>query len=150
MIDKDLCKKILDEQDFPYMGMTLEERNYYLNIIKNCKDIADTIHKVGNKSQCRILKLSLKKKENEISFNGFATIEHENRCIDGYLFLEKDSILVDMHITRLCVDDIHKEYTVLDEFKLVDDILKRKSRYNYDRHNYCDSIKDELLKGRER
>lgn len=150
MTNEELYKRILDEQDFPYMGMTLQDRNYYLNIIRNCKDIADTIHKVGDESKCKILKLSFKKDKNVVSINGFLTIGDENRCIDGYIFKEKDSIIVDMHITRLCVNDIHKEYTVLDRFKLENDTLKRRSRYNYEKISYCDDMKDELLKGRRK
>lgn len=154
MTNDELVARILDEQNFPYIGMTLEQRNYYLNIVRNCKDITDTIHKVGNESKCQILQLSFKKETDSIYINGILTIEDknlnisENRCIDGYILPYKNSIVVDMHITRLCVSSIHKEYRTLDEFKLEKNILKRKSNYNYERIIYIDNIETDLLKGR--
>lgn len=56
MIDNELMDRILDEQDFPYENMTLDERNYYLDIIKNCKDICDTDNKADGISTCEIIR----------------------------------------------------------------------------------------------
>lgn len=124
---------ILDEERFPYKNMSLEERNFYLNIIRKCKDICDTENKVGNKSTCEIVELRLKKENNAVGFNGFLSIDNENRCIEGELFLQdKNTIMVDYKITRLSTTDEHKEYRVYDMFKLQNDVLKRSSVYNYD------------------
>lgn len=128
---------ILDEQWFPYENMTLEERNRYLNIIKNCKDICDTDNKVDGVKTCELVELHLKKNLNKVSFNGSLTIgtdkQRENRCIEGELFLQnRNTIIVDSKITRLSTNDEHKEYRVYDMFKLQNDVLKRSSVYNYD------------------
>lgn len=145
---------ILDEQKFPYLWMTLEERNHYLNIIRNCKDICDTENKVDGVSNCELLQLSLKKENNIVSFNGFLTIGtdkvRENRTIEGDLFFDKKSAFVDYKITRLCIQDEHKEYRVLDEFKLEKDTLKRRSMYNYNMKSIYDTIENEEMKGKLR
>lgn len=145
---------ILDEQWFPYLGMTLEERNYYLNIIRHCKDICDTENKVDNVSKCELIELHLKKNNNVVSFNGSLTIGtdnlRENRTIEGDLFLEKDSVIVDYEIIRLCIKDEPKKYRVLDEFKIVKDKLQRRSMYNYNMKSIYDTIENEEMKGKLR
>lgn len=140
---------ILDEQWFPYENMTLEERNRYLNIIKNCKDICDTDNMVGGVKTCELVELHLKKNLNTVSFNGSLIIgtdkQRENRCIEGELFLKnRNTIIVDYKIIRLNTNDEHKEYRVLDEFKIEKDIVKRRSQYNYD----MISLYDEIEKGK--
>ena len=145
---------ILDEQWFPYLGMTLEERNYYLNIIRHCKDICDTENKVDNVSKCELVELHLKKNNYVVSFNGSLTIVtdnlRENRTIEGDLFLEKDSVIVDYEIIRLCIKDEPKKYRVLDEFKIVKDKLQRRSMYNYNMKSIYDTIENEEMKGKLR
>ena len=42
MTEQERIQRILDEQNFPYLFMTLEERDFCLNILKNCKDICDS------------------------------------------------------------------------------------------------------------
>lgn len=145
---------ILDEQIFPYEGMTLEERNYYLNIIKNCKDICDTENKVDNVSNCELVELHLKKKDDIVSFNGSLTIgtnkKREYRTIEGELFLLKNSVVVDYEIIRLCIQEEPKKYRVLDEFKIEKDILKRKSMYNYNMKSIYEIVENEEMKGKLR
>ena len=41
MSNNELLDIILDEQNFPCENMSKDERNYYLNILRNCKDICD-------------------------------------------------------------------------------------------------------------
>lgn len=140
---------LLDEQRFPYENMTLEERNCYLNIIRNCKDICDSENKVDGVNNCKLVELHLKKKLNKVSFNGSLMIgtgkQRENRCIEGELFLQnKNIIIVDYKIIRLNTNDEHKEYRVLDEFKIQKDIVKRRSQYNYN----MISLYDEIEKGK--
>lgn len=146
-----LLNSILDEQRFPYEGINLEERNYYLNIIKNCKDIIDSEHKVDGESKSQINELHFKKVNNQVIINGSLIIgsrTKENRCINGYIFIENNSILVDMHIIRLSNNGAFMEYTVLDEFKIVDGFLRRNSFYNYDMREIEIEINDEIMKGK--
>ena len=146
--------QILDEQRFPYVGMSLEERNYYLNIIKHCKDICDTENIVDSQNECELVELRLKKEEDVINFSGSLTIGtdniSENRTIVGKMFLKKDCVVVIYEITRLCVDCINKVYSVVDKFELKDDKLKRKSNYSYTTKKVSVEINDEELKGKIR
>jgi len=147
-MENDLKKRILDEQLFPYEGMSLEERNYYLNIIRNCKDICDTENQVNNQSRCEIVEMKFKKDKNIINANGSVHIGNENRCINSDIYIRENSIIVDMEVIRLCVNVLHKQYRVIDEFKLENDILKRRSRYNYKAKGVFENIENEEMKGR--
>ena len=140
----------LDEQKFPCFDMTKEERNIYLNIISYCKDICDTENKVENYSKCEIHQIVLRKNGNAIMFNGLLSLgkdeKIETRCIRGELYSDKDMILVYMNVERQGNVE-PKEYSVTDEFKIENDILKRKTRYNYIENDIIEDIKDEKMKG---
>lgn len=144
----DLGRILLDEKRFPYEGMSLDERNYYFNIISNCKDICNTENRVNDENKCRIIELHFKKNNSVINVNGSVNIGNENRCINADIFINKNSIVVDMLVTRLCVDDKLKEYSVLDEFKLEKGVLKRRSQYNYNMTSIFENIENEEMKGR--
>ena len=62
--------------------------------------------------------------------------------------LEKDKIIVDMLVTRLCTSDKLKKYRVMDEFSIIDNRLQRRSRYNYDIKSIYTDIDDNEMKGR--
>lgn len=142
---------LLDEQKFPYFDMSKEERNYYLNIIRNCKDICDTENKVGDFGKCEIHQIVLRKNGNAVTFNGILSLGEEQnietRCIRGELYADKDMILVYMSVERLGNVE-PKEYSVTDEFKLENDVLKRKTRYDYIEKDLIQEIKDRNMKGR--
>ena len=148
----DRIKLILDEQRFPYEGMDLEERDFCINILNNCKDICESDNLVGNSSHCEIVEMQFKKLGNRINGNGSLAIGDdkvkEYRCIDADIYIENSSILVDMLITRLCSDAENKKYRVLDEFKVENGVLKRTSQYNYDMKNIFTEINDPSMKGK--
>lgn len=143
---------LLKEKRFPFEGITKEERDFCLNIIRNCKDISDSNHPVAGTSKCEIIELSFKKNNNQIDINGTLSIgndkKRENRCISGYISIQSSSILVDMHITRLCVETSCKEYGVIDEFKIENGNLVRNSFYDYDIEEFTEKIDNEEMKGR--
>ena len=139
---------LLDEQRFPCIGMSKDERNYCLNIIRNCKDICNTENKVDGINKCEIVEMHFRKDNNVISFSGSLSIGKEYRTIEGYMYMKKNKVILDSKITRLCVDCKNKEYKVLDEFKLENDILKRRSKYNYNMKSLYEEINDETVKGR--
>ena len=142
-----LSKAVLDEHRFPYENMSLEERNSYLNILKHCKDICDSIYPVNGERKCQLCEIRLKKNNNKISLNGFLNIGLlENRYIDGYIFIEDSNIIVDTHITRLSQNGTF-EYTVFDEFQIVNGKLIRNSYYNSDMKKVTTEIDDEIMKG---
>ena len=147
MSNNKLLDKILDEQSFPCENMSKEERNYYLNILRNCKDICDSENKVNNIGKCEILEAKLVKKEEFITFNGTMTISSENRSMSGFIFIKEDSVIVDMQVTRY-FDEGHKSYSTLDEFKLEDNKLVRRSQYNYNMNSIIEEIENEEMKGK--
>lgn len=141
---------IIEEQYFPYMDMSLEERNFCLSILKNCKDICDTDQKVGNKSKCEIVQMNFKKQNSKlIKAEGSLIIKDnkvcEVRAVEADIYLEKAKVIVDMHINRLCANDKNREYTVLDIFEFENDKLKRTSEYNYEMKRIVTEINDNEL-----
>ncbi len=127
---------IYDNEQFPNLNMTVDEKNFYLNeIVRKCKDICDTENKVANKSKCDILRMWFKKENDIIYIDGYLTIgddkTHENRYVTGSIYRTEDEIVSSMDITRLCVDDDNKEYTVIDKFKPINGKLSRESEYFY-------------------
>lgn len=141
-------RRTLEEQNFPSEGMNTEQRNTYLNIIKHCKDICDSKFLVNDSSKCEIIEMRLKKDGMQIKINGILNIgSEENRCIDGYIFLYQNRTLVDTHITRLLSDGQILEYTVLDEFKIINGKLIRNSFYNDDMKTIASEIEDVSMKG---
>lgn len=144
------AKILLDEQKFPCFDMTKEERNMYLNIIRNCKDICDSENKVGTHSKCKMIQMVLRKKGNAVTFNGILSLgednKFENRCVNGELYVDNNMILVYMNVERFKNID-QREYSVVDEFKLQNNILTRKTRYDYIKKDIIEEVKDEKMKG---
>lgn len=142
----------MDEKIFPYEKMTLEERNYYLSIIKSCKDISDSDKKVRFEGKCEIIYLHFIKHDDFIHVTGFLSLgkfpDKENRCMDAKIHFKENKIIVEMEIARLCVNDINKEYTVTDEFTLENNEVKRVSKYNYKRRKIMGNVENEEMKGR--
>ena len=147
MTNDELRDAILDEQKFPCENMSIDERNYYLNILRNCKDICNSDNKVNGIGKCKILETRLVKKEEFIAFNGIMSIYSENRSMSGFIFTKADSIIVDMQVTRY-FNEGHKSYSTLDEFKLQDNKLIRRSQYNYNMDSIIEEIENEEMKGK--
>lgn len=148
-----LLNNLLDEKKFPYLNMSLEERNYYLNMIKCCKDIYNSNHKIGNSSTCDIIEMHLKKENDIVYFNGSLSIgddkDTEYRCISGEIWSEKtNTVVVEMSVIRLKVKQGPEKYRVVDEFVLEDDKLFRKSYYNYEIKTIVEEIDNKEMKGR--
>jgi len=144
-------KEVIFEKNFSNIGITKEERDCYLNLIRNCKDIVDSEHKVDGEGNCEIIQMNFEKKNGEITLNGALSIgskTKEKRCIDGIILLGNNSILVDMHIVRICVDTLFNEYFVVDEFKLLNGNLIRESYYDYDMKKTSSTINDQEIKGK--
>lgn len=138
---------LLDEQ-FTGINMSTEERDYCLTILRNCKDICDSENKVNGTSKCELLRLILNKENNIISADGYLCIGSENRYLNADIYFNRHNIIVDMKITRLGVECKNKIYTVLDEFILENDFLKRKSVYNYEKEFLYKNIENEEMKGK--
>lgn len=141
-MEEEIKKQIIDEQYFPYINMTLEERNYYLEILNSCQDICDSKFKINNEGKCNIVEMHFKKVNDNITFNGSLNIGNkENRCIDGTIYIETNKLIVDSHITRLGQINEFREYTVLDEFSILKNKIKRRSQYNFDMQSIYTEMK---------
>ena len=142
------------DHSFTAENITSKEREYYLNILKHCKDISDNDQKINGIGKCNILKILLTKKDGKINANGVLSIgiypNIEYRTIDADIYIEDKKIIVDMLITRVMSNDNNKEYRVFDLFKIEKDKLIRKSEYNYNLYSTKDNIDDETMKGRLR
>jgi len=68
--------------------------------------------------------------------------------MDAKLYFKGNKIIVKMDITRLCVYDDKKEYSVIDEFVVENNKIKRVSKYNYKRGLVSDTIENQKMKGR--
>lgn len=53
-----------------------------------------------------------------------------------------------MHITRLCVECDIKEYTVSDEFKIINGNVLRSSLYNASYENTYEIVENDEVKGK--
>lgn len=149
-MEQNIGDVLRDEALFPYVGMSLEERNLCLEILKNCKDICDSDQKVEGIGLCKIVEMRFKKENGLINGNGSLAIgknKKEYRTIDADISFEKNYILVNMTITRLLVEDDRKYYFVVDMFKLDNDVLKRVSRYNYNRKDIFSDLENDKVKG---
>lgn len=147
MIDQKLLDAILDEHKFPCENMSKEERNYYLNILRNCKDICDSNYKVNGIGKCDILQMRLVKCGNSILVEGLTTILTEKRDINGLISISDDSITVEMQIMRF-LEEGHEVYSTIDEFSIQNGKLLRKSEYDYDSNNIVEEINNEEMKGK--
>jgi len=135
-------KEILEEQYFNYGNMDRTEGNYYLNILKNCKDICDSEQVINGNKKCKIVEITIDKKDNKwLTFNGSVIVGEESRTIYGDIFVKKNSVVVDMHVERLLARDERNFYTVLDTFELKDNKMIRKSYYNYNMIKTKEKIK---------
>jgi len=149
---ENLYNALTDEKIFPYEKMTIQERDFYLDILKNCKDISDSDIKSGDESKCDLIYMHLVKYDDYVHANGCLSIGKipykENRCMDAKLYFKGNKIIVKMDITRLCVYDDKKEYSVIDEFVVENNKIKRVSKYNYKRGLVSDTIENQKMKGR--
>ena len=145
-------QETLKEIFFNAINMTKEERDFCLEILESCKDIADSDYKIGNVGKCEIVEMHFKKENDIIHANGILVIgnkiNQEYRRLGANIYITKDNIIVDMLITRLMYEGENKEYRVFDEFILEDNKLKRRSFYNYDMESNYNDLDNEKVKGR--
>jgi hypothetical protein len=92
---------IEDQHSFPGENMLKVERDYYLDILRNCKDISDSDNKVDNTGKCELLRFRLKYKgqeKNMVNVDGLLYIGNyptgEGRHINADIYLEEDKVVV--------------------------------------------------------
>ena len=136
----DYYNQILSEEFFPYMDMTIEERNFYLNLLLHTKEISDSQNNVSNNSNTSydieylnlVYILGKKNKENSlIKFEGTITNKDENRIIRGRIFKNKNTFTVKTYFYRTSgyIEEDDSDYLVIDEFNISKDKTTRISMY---------------------
>lgn len=130
--------EILKEQNFPSINMSYEERDLILELIVNCKDIRDS--ELGNTKKGELVQLTMRRENNIVKIDGMLHYKEENRTLEGYVFYDNDNVIFDMHIIRLLVNDLKKEYSTLDVFTPLDLGYKVTSSYNFDSKQYIEYI----------
>lgn len=112
--------RILYELRFGYQGLSDEEGDFYIDLIRHIKEVNDSEVNIDG-SQTSIFDLvtmSLKKLENgEVSFNGAIANDFENKWIDGVIKRIGNKAYVSSNITQLHESILDKKpYVVLDYF----------------------------------
>ena len=129
--------EILLEQYFPYKNMTIEERNYCINLILHTKDVDESEVSLNKNSYCNfdLLFLHLSKESNYIRFDGATYNDDENRMIYGDIVRVGNKIFIKTNVYR-CNDVLYdnNEYSVVDEFVFKNGKILRKTRYNSSYH----------------
>lgn len=133
--------EILKEQYFPHLFLSVEERDFILDLIVNCKDISDS--ETGFSRKGNLVQLSMKKEDDLIEYNGLLSYKTENRCISGYVIMNKKKIYLYNHIERLCVKDKNKEYDTCDIFIKSNEGYNIESTYSFNNKIYRRKINEE-------
>ncbi len=141
--------ELIDEMLFPYEGISKEERDFCLDILRNCKDICDTDNNLGEHRKCNIVTVSFKRKDNFIAANGELILgddeKKEFRSIEVLFSMYKDKVVTNMVVTRWT--DPQETYRVIETFMYKDGVLSRKSVYEQKGFTHT-VIEDEKVKGR--
>lgn len=96
--------RILYELRFGYQGLSDEEGDFYIDLIRHIKEVTDSeVNIDGSKSTTYdLVTMSLRRLENgEVSFNGAIANEYENKWIEGIIKRNGNRAYVDSNITQL-------------------------------------------------
>lgn len=125
--------EIIFEQYFPYRNLTIDERNFIINLIINSKEVDDSEISINNKYSSRygLDYLSLIKDKIGVRFEGIISNENETRMINGYLtkLFNKYTIYMNVYRCSDVLEDEDKEYSVIDEYVFKNSRVVRKTRY---------------------
>ena len=80
--------RVLYELRFSYQGLSDEEGDFYIDLIRHIKEVTDSeVNIDGSKSTTYdLVTMSLRRLENgEVSFNGAIANEYENKWIEGII-----------------------------------------------------------------
>ena len=96
--------RILYEIYFGYKGLSEEEGDYYIDIIRHTKEVTDSEVNVGNPSTTAydLVVMNLKKLETgEVGFNGAISNGTENKCLEGVIKKIGDRVYVTSSLVSL-------------------------------------------------
>lgn len=122
------------EQYFKYKFLTVDEGDYFLDILRHTKDITDSDIVISNDSDniFDIVFMTLSKEVNgKVSFNGAISNGNENKYIDGLIEKKNNKVYVISDVYRLHenVNDEDKRYSVVDYFSFTSNKVNRRSEY---------------------
>lgn len=125
--------RILYEIYFGYQGLSDEEGDYYIDIIRHTKEVTDSEFNIGNPETTAydIITMSLKKLENgEVGFNGAISNGNENKCLEGVIKKIGNRVFVTSELLSLHPSiENRKPYDVTDYFTFKGSQVLRKTSY---------------------
>ena len=123
------------EQLFSYKNMNKNERDFYINLILNSKELTESEYNYNKNSSpiYDLVFLALENKGNYAVFYGAVSNGEENKVIEGSIVKKGKRFFVINNFYRLFElineeEDV-KEYNVVDEFAFNSKRLKRKTMY---------------------
>lgn len=125
--------RILYELRFSYKGLSDEEGDYYIDIIRHIKEMTDSERNIkeSKSSSYDLVTMSLEKLENgEVGFNGAIASEAENKWLNGVIKSIGNKVYVSSELTPLHDSIMDKRpYEVADYFNFKDSKVVRKTTY---------------------
>ena len=125
--------RILYETYFGYQGLSDEEGDYYIDIIRHTKEVTDSEVNVGSPDSTAydLVMMSLKKLETgEVGFNGAISNGNENKCLEGVIKKIGDRVFVTSELISLHPSiEEKKPYDVTDYFTFKGKQVLRKTSY---------------------
>lgn len=106
--------EILEEQNFPYINMSLDEARSIRYLIRNLPELDGKA----------LVSLSLVKKENKVHLNGLIKGVKENESIDGTIFMDKYWWEIYSMFENVLT---HKDYYSIDKIIFAKDCIKIES-----------------------
>lgn len=126
--------RILYEIYFGYQGLSNEEGDYYIDIIRHTKEVTDSEVNVDplDSTAYDLVMMNLTKLETgEVSFNGAISNGNENKCLEGVIKKIGDRVFVTSKLVSLHPSIPEKKpYDVIDYFTFKGKNVLRKTSYS--------------------
>jgi serine/threonine-protein kinase RIO1 len=126
-------EEVLIEQLFPCSNMNKEDRNFYLNLIINSKELTDSIYNYTSASPTKydLVFLTLQNEGSIVRFNGAISNGEENKMYYGVILNKDDKYYIHSNFYRLfdLVFGSEKEYSSTDQFTFKKNKVERRTIY---------------------
>ena len=109
----DIKDELAYELYFRYQNLSKEEGDFYLDVLRRCKEVSDSEY--GNGGAFDIVEMLIAQDEQGVIFNGSMSNGTENRFIHGSIANKLVKTYVDLNVERLC-DVPEREFNVLEVF----------------------------------
>ena len=126
-------EEVLLEQYYINKGLNKNERDFYINLLLNSKELTESEFNYSSQSSSKydLVFITLENKGHYVTFYGAISNGEENKIIDGSIIKRGNKFLVINNIYRLfeLLSDDEKEYNVVDIFRFKNGQLKRNTKY---------------------